>query len=425
MTDRPRPVGRYTKRAYRFGIANGILFAIGMAFIDPITVLPTFVSRLTDSGVVIGLISAMGMSGWFLPQLIAGNYLQSRPYKRPLYIIAAVLRGTGLLLAVAATFYLAPRHPTVALVAFLLCFTIYAFAGGTSGPAFLDIVAKTVPGNRLGAFFGHREFWGSLGAIGAGALVRIILGSEALPFPNDYALVFALTVCAFVPGWTLFSLISEPPGRVVEAEPIMAFVRSAPAIVRRNDDFRRLLASRVLTGSVAIALPFYMIYCREVLGVAEETAGTYVAIQKTGALVFIPLWAFLNDRRGPRSLLLAVTALFVVSTSVALVASLLPAHPALGRFAFLVVFFPLAAVGAGSFMGYNNYVIAIAPEERRPLYIGIQNTLFAVTGFLPLLGGALVELTSFRVLFATAMTLAAAGFIATIRLTPQEPRSAA
>ncbi|UCC68387.1 MAG: MFS transporter [Armatimonadota bacterium] len=407
---------QHARVAYRRGIANGILFATGMAFIDPITVLPTFVSRLTDSEVAVGLISGLGMSGWFLPQLFAANYLQSRPYKRPLYIFAAFLRGVGLLLIIPLIYFLARGNPAAALVAFFLGYALYSFSGGLSGPAFLDIVAKTIPSGRLGAFFGHRQFWGGLGAIGCGILVRFILSADALIFPTGYCLLFGLALASFVPGWTAFATIPEPRGKVEEAQPLIPFLRSAPTVIREHREFRLLLASRLLTGCAGIALPFYIIYCRQVVGVPEAAVGIYLSIQMAGSVALIPLWAFLNDRRGPRTLLVAVAALTLAVPSVALLAAFFPDALGFGRVVFGAVFFPLAAIAGGGFMGYTNYLFRIAPEQRRPLYIGVQNTLFALTAFLPLLGGLVVGLTSFRFLFLVAAAMGALGLIATIIL---------
>ncbi len=219
-----------------------------------------------------------------------------------------------------------------------------------------------------------------------------------------------------MPGWAAFATIHEPPGKVEEPQPLLPFLRSAPGVLREHREFRLLLASRLLTGSAAIALPFYIIYCRQIIGVPEAAVGIYLSVQMTGSLALIPLWAFLNDRRGPRSVIMAVAALSLAVPLLALLAALFPNAPAFGRLVFGAVFFPLTAIAGGSFMGYTNYLFSIAPEQRRPLYIGVQNTLFAVTAVLPLLGGALVGLTSFRFLFSLAAVLGSLGVIATIRL---------
>ena len=406
------------RRAYRLGIVNGVLFATGVAFIDPVTVLPTFVSRLTDSDVAVGLVSAIGTGGWFLPQLLTASYLQARPYKRPLYVRAAFVRGVALLLATVSVLLLGARSAAGALAAFFLCYGLYSLGGGLSGVAFLDIVAKTVPGRRLGAFFGHRQFWGGLASVGCGLLVGAILGAEWLPFPYDYALLFALALANLAPGWAAFAAIREPAGQVGEPQRLAAYLRGAPGVVRGHREFRRLLLSRMMLGASGVALPFYILYCRRLLGVPEAAVGIYLSVQMAGSMAAVPLWAHLNDRRGPRTLVRSVAVLSVIVPAGALVVALAPITAALGRIALGAVFFLLAAATAGSFMGYTNYLLAIAPEERRPTYIGIMNTLFAVTTFLPLLGGVLLNLTSFAALFGVAAALAAVGAGMALRLPP-------
>jgi len=417
----PELQARRARSAYRRRIVNRILFAAGMAFVNPVTVIPTFVARLTDSDLIIGLISGFGMSGWFLPQFFSGTYLRSQPHKRPVYVYTAFLRAFGLLLAVLAVYFLTRYSAAAALLGFALGYAVYALGGGVGGPAFLDIVAKTIPGNRLGAFFGHREFWGGIVAIACGFLVGAILAQRAIPFPANYSLLFALALASFAPGWLIFATIHEPPGRTAEPQALLPFLRTLPALLREHSEFRLLLVSRLFTGSGAIAVPFYIIYCRRVLAVPEAAAGTYLSVQMAGSVMLIPLWAYLNDRRGPRALLITVAILAAAVPLIALAVASYPSGTDFDRIAFGFVFFPLIAIGAGSFMGYHNYLFAIAPEEQRPLYIGVQNTLFAITGFLPLLGGLVVEHASFRALFALAAIIGSLGFIATLRLSDRRP----
>jgi MFS family permease len=409
------------RSAYWRGIVNGISFRLGLTFINPVTVLPAFVSHLTTSEVAVGLVGSIGMGGWFLPQLLVASYLQGCPRKRPLYIFTAVLRGSALLLM--GILILVPNRPRDVLVSFFVCYSVYSLLAGVSGPAFLDIVAKTISGRRLGAFFGHRLFWGNVAGLAAAALVRVVLAEGGLAFPLNYSLLFALALVCLVPGWIVFAGIREPVGRVESRQPLSLFLRSVPSVVRADHTFGRLLASQLLIGGVAIALPFYIIYCHRVLHVPEATVGTYLSVQVAGSVVLVPLWAFLNDRRGPRTLLLVIAALSLAVPSLALVISLLPLSPAFAGVAFGAVFFPIAATGAGGFIGATSYLFAIAPEQQRTLYVGIQNTLFSVTMFLPLLGGVVVALTSFSALFLVAVVIGVCGLAATFLLPDRGPAS--
>jgi MFS family permease len=406
-------------QAYWLGVVNGVLFNTGVGFVDPTTVLPTFVARVGGSDLAVGLLSAIGNGGWFLPQLLGASHVQSQPYKRPMYVFTTCLRVVAWVCLIPLVYLLAGQRPTAALVGFMLCYSLDAFAGGLAGPAWLDIIAKTVPAHRLGAFFAHRMFWGGLGAIGSGLLVRAILGPGGPKFPGNYCLLFGLAVGLFFPGWLVFMAIREPPGRVAQPQPLLRFLRGAPSVIRGNREYRLLLISRLLVGSVGLAFPFYIIYCRRALGVPESAVGTYLALQMAGMVVANPLCAHVNDRKGPRALVVASAVAYFTSPAVALVAALLPNAAGFGRAAFGLVFFLLAAAGSGAFIGYTNHLLAIAPEEARPIYIGVQNTLFALTTFLPLLGGVLLRFGSFRLLFGLATLLGMAGAVVALRLPPR------
>ena len=58
-------------------------FGLGFAFYGPSTVLPAFVSVLTSSAPLVGLISTLLMGSWLLPQLIAANYLAAKERQKP------------------------------------------------------------------------------------------------------------------------------------------------------------------------------------------------------------------------------------------------------------------------------------------------------------------------------------------------------
>jgi hypothetical protein len=410
-----------TPRAYWLGVFNGVVFTIGVAFVDPATVLPAFVSRLTDSGVAVGLVSAIGTGGWYLPQLLAARYAQPRPYKRPLYLLAVYLRGSGWVIAIPSVYLLARTHPMLALVCFFLGYSMFALGGGLGGIAFLDIVAKTVSPGQLGSFFGNRQFWGAVGGIAVGFLVKRILDSEALSFPSDYSLLMILALVSFMPGWLAFAVIREPPGEPGEAQPFLSFMKAAPRLLHHHRDLRLLVAGRLLTGASAVALPFYIVYCRRVLEMPESVVGTYLSVQMAGSVLAVPLWAQINDRRGPRALLIVIAALSLAIPALALLGAWLPHTHLLSRLIFGAVFFGLLAATAGGFMASINYLLAIAPEPQRPLYIGVLNTSFALTAFLPMLGGMLVRAQLFEVLFAAGALLGAAGLVVTAKLARPSP----
>jgi hypothetical protein len=69
-------------------------------------------------------------------------------------------------------------------------------------------------------------------------------------------------------------------------------------------------------------------------------------------------------------------------------------------------------------LGFYNYLLEIAPDDVRPSYIGLGNTVMGVLTLAPTLGGWLLEATSYTVLFATATGLVTLGFLIALRVRP-------
>ena len=82
---------REVRRSFALGVFNGAAFRFAEAVTDPPLVLTWFVSRLTTSNLLIGLVGPMGDAGWFLPQMFVANHIQRMPRKMPSYALSAVV----------------------------------------------------------------------------------------------------------------------------------------------------------------------------------------------------------------------------------------------------------------------------------------------------------------------------------------------
>ena len=86
--------------------------------------------------------------------------------------------------------------------------------------------------------------------------------------------------------------------------------------------------------------------------------------------------------------------------------------------AYYVAFFAVGVTRSAMMLGFTNYTLEIAPAALRPAYLGLSNTLMGVMAFVPALGGRLLELTSYPVLFAVAALLTLGGFASALTLRP-------
>jgi MFS family permease len=407
------------KRSFRLGVANGVLDSAAEAFFESNTIVPVFVSRLTGSNILIGLSSSIGNLGWFLPQIFTSHLLQSRPYHKPFYTYAAYVRvGSLACLGLLITF-LGRSHPNLLLGLFFLLFTAYALGGGIAGVSFMDIVGKTIPPERRGYFWGYRLFGGGILAVLAGIAVKFSLGS--FRFPESYALLFGVgSLFVFVAVLT-FIFVREPPSEVPNHRvSFPEHLRIGAQTFHEDHAFRHLLYFRLSLGLWAMSQPFYVIYARRVLGVPESTAGLFLSIQVAGSILTNLFWGRLSRTRGDRFLLETIAALAFLVPAIVLAGSLAP--PGLRSFLLYPAFFFVGATFCGLTIGFNNLILEIAPDDRRPQYLGFMNALFAPATFLPVLGGAVINRFNFSTLFATALLASVLASVAAANLKKGEKR---
>jgi hypothetical protein len=397
-----------------------MLWNLASAFVNETTVLPMFVHDAGGGPVLVGLIPLLGVVCWNLPQLLAANMLQAARHHLPMYRSTALARAVAWPVAALVTYYLSARRPTLVLGIFFAMYALFMFAGGFGGMAFTSVVARVVPATRLGLFFGLRQMGGGLlGALG-GAMVWRMLRGPGGSLAN-YTALFAWAAGTFIVGWICFALVSEPePAPAKPREPLVRFLAQAYSLLIGDANFRRFFILRLLQSAALMAVPFYVLYCREILRVPRQMVGVYLFAQMVGMIVSNLAWAPLSDRAGNRLVLrlLALDVLLVAALAAGL--SLVSSRGA--QLGFPVVFFLLGTLSSGSVIGNTNYLLEIAPLVDTPLYVAAMNTFMAGGAAFSLVAGKLIGTVGFQSVFVAAALVGAAAFAASGRL--DEPRSA-
>ena len=134
------------------------------------TVLPVFISNITSSKVLIGLSGTMAMAGWYLPQLVVANYIETVRRKRPVYIWAGIIRIIAIWVLALSVLLLEATWAGGFVILFFVLYSIYVIAGGVAGIPFMDVVGKEIrprtaaassePGSSSAA--SARRSWGSM-----------------------------------------------------------------------------------------------------------------------------------------------------------------------------------------------------------------------------------------------------------------------
>lgn len=391
--------------------------------VDAPLVLSWFVSELTDSNLLIGMVYPIGDAGWYLPQLFTSTRLQNVRKKMPTYAAAAALRIIcwGLL---TCTVFLAPS-PQILLAWFFLLYTIGQIAWGVGGVPFFDVLAKTVRAEKRGYLFAWRQLLGGLIGILAGWLVSLILKSPELLFPMGHAMLFAVHALTLIPAELAFVRIREPPGVIPTTRlTIRKNVSKALKLLKSSDTYRRYILVRFTQALSGMAIPFYGIYGKVVLRAPDGLVGIYIIARVAAQLVFNLPWGAASAKFGNRIAMrlwcLGNGIMALAGLSLITYVSILEPVGSWLPYLLIPIFIIDGMVRPAHALSGSNYLIELVSEEDRPLHLGLSNTLIAIAILLSGLGGVLVDMFGYAGLFAFSLAISVIGFV--MSKTLPEPR---
>ncbi|RME50727.1 MAG: MFS transporter [Caldilineae bacterium] len=374
---------------------DGAFFWLGLSFASSVTILPLFVSKLSDNPFLIALVAILGQASWYLPQLFTAGVIESVPRKKPFVVNVGFFteRLPMWLLPVAALASL--RSPTLALVLFFLAYAAHGLGAGLIAPAWSDMLARCFPVNKRGRFFGVTSFVGTgLGALGA-VLSGWILAHY--PFPTNFVYLFLLAAVTITISWGFIALTREPvyPVPAHAARRVRGGSRrKMMSILRGDHNFRRFLAARLLSSLAAMGGGFLTVAAVQRWQLSDSTVGLFTAAMLVGQTAGNLAAGLVADRWGHKlSLetgLIAITGGFVLAW--------LAPDPSW----YFVVFFLFGASAGIRIVSGVLIPLEFARPNHRPTYVGLSNTTMGVGSALaPLVGGLLAEV-GYNWLFAAS-----------------------
>jgi MFS family permease len=190
-------------------------------------------------------------------------------------------------------------------------------------------------------------------------------------------------------------------------------LRQARRLLQKNATYRRYVTVRLLMALTGIALPFYSVYAKNVLGAEAGMAGIYAATFGGAKLLSNLGWGWISDHKGNRLVMRLLIGgkgltLLLALVLVGVVSFLNPRGAWLPYLALPLFFFDGAMFPAGILAG-SNFLTELVSDAERPIYLGLTNTLSGVVTLLSVLGGLLVDWLGYAGLFAAALALCVAG----------------
>lgn len=406
------------RRNFILHAVNGVLFFISEAFTDPNLVVTAFLSQLTPSNVLIGLLAPLRDTGWFLPQLFISPWVERQPVKVRIYATMTYIRSAGWILLVLSMFLI--NRLDWLLIAFFGFMVLISLSAGFAGLPFMTVTQKVIPQKQLGTLFGLRLFLGGGLSILASGLVGVILAGHVfgltLHFPDNYALLFAISTVFFIVGCVVFTFIKEKPDVVpARTTPMQVQFGRAQQVLKGDSRFLQFLFMRIALMFALTCIPFITVYAKRVLHVSDATIGALVPVSLIAGLLSNLIWARINDRRSSRTVLALCSGFGIALCGIALglvqwgssATWLLPAAYALG-----------GIISSGIGVSTTPQMIEIVPAGQGPLYFGLLNTLLGIAMLFTSLVGLIVDQAGFTTLFIFCAVCFALALERVLRLKP-------
>lgn len=376
-------------------VIDGGFFGSALGFASFVTILPLFVSTLTDSALLIGLTAAIHSVGWQLPQLLTADRVARLTRYKPMVILMTLHERLPFLGLAAVAWLLPTLGYKVALPLTFGLLIWQGLGGGFTATAWQSMIGKIIPVERRGTFFGTQSaaanFGGSLSAIAAGILLA------RFNSPTNFTLCFLLAGISMLISWIFLAQTLEPERPIIGITANQRPFRSNfNAILRRDVNFRWFLVARMLAQLATMASGFYTIYAVRQHGMSGEVAGLMTGVFMATQVIANPLMGWVGDRWGHR------TVMGIGSYAAA--ASALLAWLAPGISWFYLVFILAGVANVASWTIGLAMTLEFGSETERPAYIGLANTLVAPSTILsPLVGGWLADAVGYQATFLVSV----------------------
>ncbi len=375
-------------------ILDGSFFGFAIGFTSFVTILPLFVSTLTNSAVLIGLVPAIHNMGWQLPQLLVANKVAQRTRYKPMVLFMTIHERIPFICLAATAWFMGFLGQRLALyITFFLLIWQGLGAGLTANP-WQAMVAKIIPPRYQGTFIGSQasasNFLASISAFLAGVIL------ERFKYPGNYSLCFMINVIAMAISFIFLSQTREeekPP--VVDIHTGKDFWNNLWKIIKHENQFRWFLIVRMLSQLAVMAFAFYTVYVVKRLGMSEIGVGLMTSVYMGSQIIANPIMGYMGDRYNHRF----VMQMGMISAVASALIAVLAPSPAWFYLVFLLA-------GIANVAVWNTALamtIEFGEDHEKPYYIGLANTIVApMTMLAPIFGGWVADNFGYSSTFITA-----------------------
>ncbi len=389
---------------------HGFFLALAMSVAEPSTILPLIVNHFTQSLILVGLFAALLRGGAIVVQLFAAFYAQGFEKTMPYLKLVFMARVASWFLIGLAIFLIGDKNPTLTLIIFGTGLFVFSFSAGFGAVYFSEIIAKVFNKHERGKTMANRQFFAAVASIISGLIAGWVLSNFKPPY--SYAYLFMISAVLMSVGMFVFVTMKEPLKKNVrlKEESFLKFLKNAFGFLKEDKRLQIQIITMFLSYSFLFAFPFVIIQAKHTIDLTGWLVGGFVTIQMTGALLGNMIW----KKMAPKYKKIFISAFSLVISAFLIV---LLFKTEIAYFAF---FFVMGMAIDGFRIAGMNILFEIAPEDKRPIYVALQNTLTSVGLFFSIPGGFIVEKAGYHFLYLFTLALLFAGLFFAAKIDVKE-----
>ena len=385
----------------------------GGSFTAAYTIMPVFLSTLTDSPILIGLIPALQAIGWFLPQLFLAKYLEGINQRLPLVRKLGIFERLPFLLLAIGAFLIPGLDQKVALFLILIIYTIKAFSSGLVALPWQELMATVIPVSHRGRYWGITLIVGKLMGLVGAFITGLILAR--ITYPNNYAIMFLIGFIAVSISFLFLSLNVEPVIERQSSQVDPGIWSRIKKTLGKDKNFGIYLINRGFTFMSSMGMVFITVYGIQKFNLPISQSATFTAVMLISEIFGAGIWGNLGDKDGYKRVIEICNFFSIVGLF-----SLLFVNTLWGLF---IVFGILSFAHSGEYLSDQNFAMEFGSEKDRPTYIGMSKTLtgpfFLVS---PIVGGSIIQLWGYKSMFLVALIVSVVAFLI-IKFLVKDPRN--
>ncbi len=389
-------------------ILHGFFLAMGITIAEPSTILPLIVNFFGGSSLLVGFFAALLRGGAIVVQMFAAFQAQSYPLMLPYLRRVFFARFLAWFFIGVAIIIFGEDFPNIALFSIGLGLFVFSFSAGFGAIYIKDIMAKIFTHKFRGKTMAYRQFFTAFGGIISGSFAAIILEVYEPPYSFGYLFIISSFLMGF--GYLAFGSVVEPPKEKVaqREKKFSTFLKNSIVTLKEDKGLRIQIATFLFAYAYLISLPFIILDAEEKINLSGTAIGVLITSQMVGAMLSNFLWGRLTSR-----------GYYRLSTNIALllhVSAIVLAFNAYTLYEYMTIFFIIGAATDGNRIASGNLILIIAPPEKRPMYVALQMNIISLGMFFSILGGFILHVSSYEVLYSVTLSVLLLAFFISLRL---------